>query len=114
MGFLNRRPAAVLDGSLLLRKGEARPIPAVETLRPKRIGCRPARGAPRTRSDVPKTVATTVRLDPDLYLRLRLYATHTDRTRQNIMQSAIASYLADGALELGGNCSCLNGDKKSH
>ncbi len=111
MGFMNRKPAAVLDSSLMLRKGQARPIETVQTLRPKRIARAPARCAPRVRPDAGKTVATTVHLDQDLYLKLKLYATHTDRTRGDIMQSAIESYLADGALEMGGDCACLNTDK---
>ena len=108
MGLLKRKPAAVLDGSLLVRKGQGRPLFTVESGPPMQPACRPARAAPRRGHDEGKTVATTVRLDEDLYLRLKLYASHTDRTRQDILRSAVERYLADGAAELGGECGCLN------
>ncbi len=112
MGILTRKPAAVLDSSLMVRKWQACPIFTDEGAPPRRSVCSLARVVPKNGHDECKTVATTVRLNEDLYLRLKLYATHTDRTRQDIMQCAIDSYLADGALELAGDCGCLNGDKK--
>ncbi len=104
--MLKFKPVAVLDGSLLARKGTARPATNVAAMRPFRAA---AVGAARVAAGLggPKMVATTVRLSPEVYLRLKLFATLSGRTRQDILQSAVEDYLAECAKGLGSNCACL-------
>ncbi len=101
--MLKFKPVAVLDASMLARKGTARPATNVAAMRPFRAA---AVGAAADLGG-PKTVATTVRLSPEVYLRLKLFATLSGRTRQDILQSAVEGYLADCAQELDSNCACL-------
>ncbi len=106
--MLKFKPVAVLDGSLLARKGTARPATNVAAMRPFRAA---AVGAARVAAGLGggrrKTVATTVRLSPEVYLRLKLFATLSGRTRQDILESAVEGYLAECAKGLGSNCACL-------
>ncbi len=106
--MLKLKPVAVLDASLLARKGTARPATNVAAMRPFRaasVGA--ARVAAGFGGGRHKTVATTVRLSPEVYLRLKLFATLSGRTRQDILQSAVEGYLAECAEGLGSNCACL-------
>ena len=101
--MLKFKPVAVLDASLLARKGTARPATNVAAMRPFRAAAVGAGLGGGGR----KTVATTVRLSPEVYLRLKLFATLSGRTRQDILQSAVEGYLAECAKGLGSNCACL-------
>ncbi len=106
--MLKFKPVAVLDASLLARKGTARPATNVAAMRPFRaasVGA--ARVAAGFGGGRHKTVVTTVRLSPEVYLRLKLFATLSGRTRQDILQSAVEGYLAECAEGLGSNCACL-------
>jgi hypothetical protein len=71
------RKTAPLDSGLIARKGEAVP----------------ARTAEHTRAE---PIAVTVKLDPDLYFRLKRYGMRTKprKTNQAIMVEALTDYLA--------------------
>ena len=106
--MLKFKPVAVLDASLLARKGTARPSTNVAAMRPfgaAAVGA--AEVAAGFGGGRRKTVATTVRLSPEVYLRLKLFATLSGRTRQDILESAVEGYLAECAKGLGSNCACL-------
>jgi len=52
----------------------------------------------------------TLRLDPDRHLRVRLVAAHLERSMQDIMTTALDTYLERAATQVqGGNCACLTG-----
>jgi hypothetical protein len=69
------RKTAPLDGGLLVRKGEAAPAPA---------------GSPRQ-----EPIAVTVKLEPELYWRLKHYGMQTKprKTNQDMVVEAIRDYL---------------------
>jgi hypothetical protein len=71
------RKTVPLDGSLIARKGEAAPAHTVAQTRQEPI-------------------AITVKLDPDLYFRLKRYGMRTKprKTNQDLMVEALTDYLA--------------------
>jgi hypothetical protein len=72
------RKTTALNGGLIARKGQAAPA-AVPTATPTK-----------------DTIAVTVRLDPELYLRLKRHGVsfRPRKTNQDIIVEAIESYLA--------------------
>jgi hypothetical protein len=71
------RKTAALDGGLIARKGQAAPA-AVPTATPTK-----------------DTIAVTVRLDPELYIRLKSYGVsfRPRKTNQELIVEAIKTYL---------------------
>jgi hypothetical protein len=71
------RKTAALDGGLIARKGQAAPA-AVPTATPTK-----------------DTIAVTVRLDPELYIRLKRYCVsfRPRKTNQELIVEAIKAYL---------------------
>jgi hypothetical protein len=72
------RKTASLDGGLIARKGQAAPAAVPTTTATK------------------DTIAVTVRLDPELYLRLKSYGVsfRPRKTNQQVIVEAINAYLA--------------------
>jgi hypothetical protein len=71
------RKTTALDGGLIARKGQAAPA-AVPTATPTK-----------------DTIAVTVRLDPELYIRLKSYGVsfRPRKTNQELIVEAIKTYL---------------------
>ncbi len=106
---------ATLSGSLLVRKGEARPVessPAserridlatVDGARPRsgRAGGGPPGGPP------PHPVAMTLRLDGERHRRLRLFAACVDRSMQSVLVAALDDYIARACAAEDHGCACL-------
>ncbi len=102
----NPKPA-MLDSSILARKGEAVPAASGPYAAPKKA-------APRTAvTKINPDVRTGVklRLGQDEYLRLKLTAVHTQRTHQDIMRAALTEYLDKLATTIGPDCSCVHQGK---
>lgn len=75
----NLAPAAKLDASLLVRPNGPRPA------------ARPA--LPMAPAATPETIAVSVRIAPELHLRLRLLAALSHRSQRDIVRSAIKRFL---------------------
>ncbi len=83
-----KRKSAPLDGELIARKGTA--VPAQSSTRPRPVAAT---------ADMPcgaeDTIAITVRLDRDRYMRLKGYGVRFKprKTNQEIMVEALDAYL---------------------
>jgi len=109
---------ATLSGSLLVRKGEARPavlsaVPAQRfDLATTGGGARPrprlarAGGGPPG-GPAPHPVAMTLRLDGERHRRLRLFAACTERSMQSILVAALDAYIARACADDDHGCACL-------
>jgi hypothetical protein len=116
---------ASVTGSLLARKGEAVPWhgplnPRVVTVAAPETSPRPLRPSPppHARHDVPpppvangtfgdKMHKYAVHMSERDYEKLGLLAVKHGSTRQQLMQRALAEFLAAQAREYGGACPCL-------
>jgi len=109
---------ATLSGSLLVRKGEARP--AVLSHAPaQRVDLATAAGGVRPRprlaragggaggGPAPHPVAMTLRLDGERHRRLRLFAACTDRSMQSVLVAALDAYIARACADDDHGCACL-------
>jgi hypothetical protein len=122
--------AARLNGDLLLRKGDARPVPGFAPAHGKSTDrlIRPALAAVETGSAGPMPesaaqrpqgkcasdlkcdkfgrVRISLRLDPQRHLRLRLLAAHSEMSLQEALIAALDAYLGEEAQNL--PCACLH------
>lgn len=94
---MSKHKAAILDSSLLVRRGGS-----VTTLRLR--ASEPA----RTESS---TLNATVRVSQALHRRLRVMATHSHRTQQAIIRDALKQYL-DERGEAEPACACMRQQQK--
>lgn len=128
------KEAARLNGDLLSRKGDARPVPDLATGPAAGLGTpggfspRPAPAAvdPRSAEPIPETAADlpqgicapalkcdkfgrvriSLRLDPERHLRLRLLAAHGCLSLQEALIAALDAYLGEEAQYF--SCKCLH------
>ncbi|MDX1575866.1 MAG: hypothetical protein R3285_06715, partial [Kiloniellales bacterium] len=123
--------AARLNGDLLSRKGDARPVSGLAAGHGTPAGCppRPALAAvdpgwagpipggapepeqenraPALKCDKFGRVRVSLRLDPERHLRLRLLAAHGCMSLQETLIAALDAYLGEEARNL--PCDCLYG-----
>ena len=102
----NQKPA-MLDSSILARKGEAVPAASGHYAAQKKATPKVAvtNTSPETRTGV------KLRLGQDEYLRLKLIAVHTQRTHQDIMRVALTGYLDSLAETIERDCPCVSEGK---
>lgn len=103
---------ATLTGSLLVRKGEARPTAL--TAAPARPPDAPAnertarvRAGQSGGGASAHAVAMTLRLDGVRHRRLRLFAACTERSMQAVLVAALDDYLARACADDDLGCACL-------
>lgn len=122
--------AARLNGDLLSRKGDARPVSGFAAVHgaPAGLPPRPAlaaleagsagpmaesaaqrpqgKCAPDLKCDKFGRVRISLRLDPQRHLRLRLLAAHSEMSLQEALIAALDAYLGEEAQNL--PCACLH------
>ncbi len=118
---------AELNSSLIVTKGQAVPVapfapldvlpePGSVTPLANYAGTghgrsRPKAGTAPNQKDGPakgkKRVSLTLRLDPARFFRLKVFAAHTGRSHQDILHTALESYLSEHAHATAPNCACL-------
>ena len=115
---------ATLSGSLLVRKGEARPT-TLSAVPAQRIDLATTGGAwsrarPRLaragggppNGPAPRAVAMTLRLDGERHRRLRLFAVCTGRSMQSVLVDALDEYIARACADDDHGCACLRGPER--
>ncbi len=126
-------PPAELNGSLIVTKGQAIPVAPFAPLdalsssitplancagpgprtgkgrsRPK-AGMAPNKPSKKNgAAPAKKRVSLTLRLDPDRFFRLKVFAAHTGQSHQDILHAALESHLSEHAHATAPNCACLN------
>lgn len=109
------KPAAELSASLLVKKGAAQPMAFVATR-----GLRPVAAAspapwmierPEPADDLAGRAKLSLRLDPQLHLRLKVTAAHLRMSRQDVMVAALNDYLARTGPALEDGCLCARPDR---
>lgn len=127
------RPPAQLNGSLIVSKGQAVPVvpfvsfdgfdalPSSVTVVANHANSGNGRSRPKdaavpNKKDGPapgkKRIALTLRLHPDRFFRLKVFAAHTGRSHQDILHAALESYLVQHAHAAAPHCVCLNENAK--
>lgn len=81
-----------------------------------------AKAAQTTKTDKPnkkngaagakKRVSLTLRLDPDRFFRLKVFAAHSGQSHQDILHEALESYIGDHAHATAPHCACLEAGAK--
>ncbi len=114
------QPPAQINGSLIVTKGQAVPVapfapfdvlPNSVTPLAKyaRTGKQRARPKPKDgTAPGKKRIALTLRLDPTRYFRLKVFAAHTGRSHQDILHTALESYITEHAHATAPHCVCLD------
>ncbi len=59
-----------------------------------------------------KRVSLTLRLDPDRFFRLKVFAAHSGQSHQDILHEALESYLGEHAHATAPHCACLEAGAK--
>ena len=119
----NPKEVASLTGALLARKGSAAPADIVgrpfgtlslvrggPSLAP--VGSPPSRPRPPVQSFsryAPERIKLSIRFDQSRHLKIKLAAAHLRLSVQDLLTTAVDSYLERIAPEvLGGSCACLS------
>ena len=92
---------ASITADLLARKGEATPWPEL----PKQpLAWEPATAKPRRKPEMRKV---SLRVSPHDYERLGILAVKQGKTRQRLLQEAVARLFTAMGGDYGGDCRCL-------
>jgi hypothetical protein len=92
---------ASITADLLARKGEATPWPE---LAKQPLAWEPATAKPKRRPEMRKY---TLRISHHDYERLGILAVKQGKTRQRLLQEAVARLFTGMAEDYGGDCRCL-------
>lgn len=125
---MSRSKFASITANLLARKGEARPWAesestvlswpeapatpqALSAVAAKSIEPGPFAAAASPGAAKPRVKSCTVRMSHDEYEKLSLLAVKRDQTRQQVLQAALKTLMADFARDHG--CACIGPDDPS-